>query len=877
MKSSGTSSFDRRAAHSRGDNVARIGTQLLVIWMLTTEAATAAFTPSTQLWGLDRGMTLSWGASFVDFNGDGLEDLYVGNHWQGPASLYLNDGTAPFLDHSSHFVGQPQDRHDQLWGDLDNDGIPDHYILHGDTQPSELFWNQGNGMFLEGAEAAGADGVVAPGVFSRGRECTFADFDNDGALDIYVANAFRSGHPPPSAFYWNDGDGTFTKQQPTPLNTANPHCSSADFNGDGFADIIVTNPFDQNGALYKNNGNRTWTNVTNSAFPGISLPLRTAQGISWADYDDDGDLDLLALGGDGNVWDYAGIEGDSARFQVVSGLSQTKLVHIVTTGDSVTIFCQRHDFGFPICYYGSSGSSTSTYPATLGMGQIAGVPPNYAQDLRAIFLWSMPAGPADSVHVAAKSSSTQSLNAGGWIRTPGGAILSLASAGFAAPPPQASGDMSDRLYRNQGNGTFTEVTATALPSNDPEANGFGAAWGDYDNDGRIDVYIANGGTIETGNQPNQLYRNLGNGTFVDVAAAEGVQGSSPGISEGATWGDANGDGFLDLFVNNGRESPPFGHGLREFYLNTPNGNHWIVLQLRGIESNGSGIGARVRVVGPTGTRRRVLLGDSDSAYSNFLGIHVGLGADTICDLIEVIWPSGQVDQYANVLADKRYLAIEGEALRPFGNPSLTVSPGVVADVLAPGQIASYPLTFEASAAEAIQYVASAEALNGDPISWISLSPAAGVVWPGSTISRDAVVNTSSLSPGQHLGRLVFSSNDVVGEDTVAFIIEVTSSVNAQANATAPAALRLEAPVPNPTRGDARIVLAVPHASQVRVTVYDVAGRMVRVLATEHLTPGVHPFVWDGRDERQRRVEPGTYLIRAAVGEEELTQKLTIVN
>ena len=523
---------------------------------------------------------------------------------------------------------------------------------------------------MEGATAAGADGVVAPGVFSRGRECTFADFDLDGALDIYVVNAFRTGHPPPSAFYWNDGDGTFTRQQPTPLNAANPHCSSADYNGDGFADIVVTSPFDANGNLYRNNGNRTWTNVTAAAFPGISLPLRTAQGISWADYDDDGDLDLLVLGGDGNFWDFAAIEADSARFLIVAPLSQTKLVHIVTTGDSVTIFCQRHDFSYPTCYYGSAGSFTSIFPRTLSMAQISGVPPNYSQDVGGFFLWRSSAGAADSVHLAGKSSSTQSLNAGGWMRTPGGTITSLASEGFAPPPPQASGDLSDRLYRNEGNGTFTEVTATALLSNDPDANGYGAAWADYDNDGRIDVYIANGGTVETGNQPNQLYRNQGNGTFIDVAAAEGVQGTSPGISEGATWGDPNGDGFLDLFVNNGHESPPFGHGLREFYRNTPNGNHWITLQLRGLQSNGSGIGARVRVVGATGTRRRTLSGDSDSAYSNFLGIHVGLGSDTVCNLLEVTWPSGQVDQHTNVAADQRYLAVEGEALRPFGNPEL---------------------------------------------------------------------------------------------------------------------------------------------------------------------------------------------------------------
>jgi hypothetical protein len=872
------SSPDDGRAFSRSNALGRFGLPALLLSFFALEAdAAPAFTNSTQLWGLQREMTLSWGASFVDFNGDGLEDLYVCNHWRSLPNLYRNPGSPPLLENSAHFVGLPLDRHDQLWADLDNNGVPDHFILHGETQPYELFWNQGDGTFLEGATAAGVDGLVAPGVYSRGRECTMADFDKDGALDIYVVNALRSGYPAPSAFYWNDGDGTFTRQQPFPLNIAKPHCSSGDYNGDGFFDIIVTNPFDQNGVLYRNNGNRTWTSVTASAFPGIPLPLWNTQGISWADYDDDGDLDLLAVGGDGAVWDYAAIEADSARFQIVNGLSETKLVHLVTTGDSVTVFCQRHTFQFLRCYFGSSGEWTETFPATLSISQIAGVPPNYGEDVPALFLWSNSAGPADSVHFAVKSSSTISLNAGGWMRTPGGAILSLTSQGFDAPPPQATADLSDRLYRNEGNGTFTDVTSTAFPANDPDANGFGAAWGDYDNDGRIDVYIANGGTIETGNQPDHLYRNLGNDTFIDVAAIEGVQGSSPGITEGGTWGDINGDGFLDLFVNNGRESPPFGHGLREFYTNTPNGNHWIALHLRGIESNGSGIGARVRVVGPTGTRRRTLLGDSDSAYSNFLGIHVGLGSDTTCNLVEIVWPSGQVDQHFNIGADQRYLAIEGESLRPFGNPIFAINPSGVTDTLGTAQNGVYPLEMQAAGAEAIQYFAQAEDLDGNPISWLICSEPSGVVWPGAAVTQHAVVLTSSLSPGVHIGRLVFSSNDVIGDDPVTFVIFIDTAVDAQVHATSPTTLALDSPIPNPTRGPSRMVLSLPQASEVRVTVYDVAGRLVRVLASGRLEEGARQIAWDGRDETYRPVEPGTYLIRATVAGKELVQKLTIVN
>jgi hypothetical protein len=108
--------------------------------------ARAAFTEAAALYGFAAGDSMSYAAAFPDYDGDGDPELYVNHHWKGPADFYRNDGTTPWLDLNSHFIGTPPDRHDCLWGDLNNDGTPDQYIIHGGDQPKELFWNRGGGI-----------------------------------------------------------------------------------------------------------------------------------------------------------------------------------------------------------------------------------------------------------------------------------------------------------------------------------------------------------------------------------------------------------------------------------------------------------------------------------------------------------------------------------------------------------------------------------------------------------------------------------------------------------------------------------------------------------------------------------------------------------
>jgi hypothetical protein len=113
------------------------------------ESHAASFTESAVSFAIDTGDSMSFAAGFVDFDGDGDPDLFANNHWKSEGDLYRNEGGS-FVEISEHYAGASRDRHDQLWGDFDNDGRPDQYLVHGRDQANELFWNLGRGSFFDG-------------------------------------------------------------------------------------------------------------------------------------------------------------------------------------------------------------------------------------------------------------------------------------------------------------------------------------------------------------------------------------------------------------------------------------------------------------------------------------------------------------------------------------------------------------------------------------------------------------------------------------------------------------------------------------------------------------------------------------------------------
>ncbi|MBZ0268868.1 FG-GAP-like repeat-containing protein [bacterium] len=847
------------------------------LFVLGPGPARAAFQDVTVSYGIASGDSMSYTASFQDYDADGDQDFLVNNHWKNGTSFYRNDGDTPWLDVSSFLGTGNADRHDGLWGDFDNNGSPDLYLCRGHEQDNDFFRNMGAGVMIEDGVAAGVNDYEG-----RGREVTLADFNLDGFLDIFLVNDFRSGFKKPSRMFLNNGDGTFfTFPNTTPLFFSRLHVSSADFDLDGDPDLLMTNPPYASGELWRNDGSAVFTEVRSTAFAGIADPLLQANGLSWADYDNDGDLDLLACGGNRAMWDYAAVEGDSLRWYAEADMGEKKGVRFVTEGDSVTVYAGSSTWEAVTCRYGGSGASTTTFPVKLSVADIAGEPPLLSTGLIGLYVWSTPASPGDSIHVTAQNDSTKGTEwiVGGSLRANGPGIGGWEEVGLDNRPGFADGNFTNRLFRNEGDGTFAEVTSTAFAVNDSTASSLGAAWGDYDCDGHLDVYVTNSGNIETGNIPNYLYRNNGDGTFTEVAAAEGVQGSTRGLGDGAAFADVNEDGFLDLYVDNGAEHPPFGVGPRELFENLGNGNHWLQFDLRCFSGNGSGIGAQVQLVTPSGKQFRTVLGETDNCFSGPLTVHFGLGADDHADSLVVTWPGGAVSAYSPVPADQRYWAIEGKPLRVNQNPHFVCLPLFVSSEVLEGESVSWNVNVDNYGGQACTFGAHYEACDGTPISWLSVDPDTGAVWPGGSGPFQVTADATALAPGAYCGRVIFETKSFLGPDTLAVNIQVLSVMTGAPSlpGAAPSRLSLGSVRPNPGRGAVSASLGLPREGRVSAAIYDVTGRRVATLLDGPRPAGWHTVSWSGRGTDGARAAGGVYLLRVDWGTENITRKVVLLD
>ncbi len=214
------------------------------------------------------------------------------------------------------------------------------------------------------------------------------------------------------------------------------------------------------------------------------------------------------------------------------------------------------------------------------------------------------------------------------------------------PDLYAATNFADILYQNNGDGTFTDVTVESGAINNFRA--LAADWGDYDNDGDLDLYVVNAV------RANRLFRNNGNATFTNVAASVGVAAKEFGNGSDASFIDYNNDGFLDLFVCNGAGPSP---GPYLLFKNNGNLNHWLKIELIGQESNRGGVGARITLTAGTLTLHRQNFGQHGVAQ-NHIPVHFGLPGTTTVVSIVIEWPSGVRQELDNIPADQTITVTE---------------------------------------------------------------------------------------------------------------------------------------------------------------------------------------------------------------------------
>ena len=443
--------------------------------------------------------------------------------------------------------------------------------------------------------------------------CAWGDYDNDGYLDLFVANGdFGAGKK--NFLYHNNRDGTFTRMTNGPIVNDVAlfrGCAWADFDNDGNLDLSVVSHASKN-FLYRNNGNGTFTKVTNNII--VKDIIRESIGGSWADYDRDGYLDFFVANASNAKNFLYHNDGGTNFTKITSG----RIVNDIADGEG----CAWADYGNPdlfVCnwrntknfLYHNNADGTFTRVTNSSAGGI--VTEN-----------------ADSIDCA-------------WGDYDNDGFLDL----FVA---NAFGEKKF-LYHNNGNGTFTKITNSPVTLD--VGNAPGCAWGDYDNDGYLDLFVAN-------TNRSFLYHNNGDGSFDKVTDGSLVNDGGPGVvSVGCSWGDYDNDGFLDLFVANGGGLNP-AEANNFLYRNNGNSNAWIKIKCVGTVSNRSAIGAKVRVKATIGGKtlwqlREVSIGDG-FASGNPLEPHFGLGNATNIDTVRIEWPSGIVQTLNNV-AVKQLLTV----------------------------------------------------------------------------------------------------------------------------------------------------------------------------------------------------------------------------
>ncbi|MGB8031339.1 MAG: CRTAC1 family protein [Terracidiphilus sp.] len=493
--------------------------------------------------------TMTGGVALFDYNNDGLLDIFLTNGASIPSldksdpsywnRLYRNNGDGTFTDvtESAGLKGKCYSM-GAAAADFDNDGFTDLYVAGYNC--NQLFHNNGDGTFTDVTEKAGVGGAIPKYGKAWSVAAGWFDYNNDGLLDLFVVNYLN----------YDIKSASLCAQEGLPA-----YCSPVDFLGTP-------------NILYRNNGDGTFTDVSQQSH--ISDFVGKGMGLSFADYDADGFTDIF----------------------VSNDTFQNYLLH-------------------------NNGDGTFSE-----VGLQAGVAYNAFGDA-----------------IAGMSSDFRDLDNDGKPD-----IFETAMFGEGFP-----------IYRNLGNGQFQDITGAAgMTTLTSRLTAWGAGVYDFDNDGYKDLFTANSDILDNSMQlahrpyalPNGLFRNKGNLTFEDLSLKAGPTFSVPAPHRGAAFGDLNNDGKIDIVVT-------VLNGLPEIMMNrTKNQNHWIIFNLVGVKSNRDGLGAKIKITTDQGTQYNQATTAVGYNSSSDKRVHFGLGSASVIDKVEIAWPSGIMQILTNVKSDQ---------------------------------------------------------------------------------------------------------------------------------------------------------------------------------------------------------------------------------
>ena len=481
-------------------------------------------------------------------------------------------------------------------------------------------------------------------VESSGAGAAFLDYDQDGFIDLYVCSGtwlkgFSSGEKPDELphnhLYHNLGNGTFedvTKKAGVGGPWYSMGVTVGDYNNDGYPDMFISN-YGFN-VLYKNNGNGTFTDVTKRAMVG-GKESDFSTGAVWFDYDNDGFLDLY-------VGNYLNFDPTYKYYYAPDGFPSP----LAYDAQPDILYHNKGDGTFEDVT--KSMGITDRDGRAMGVGAIdydddGFVDIYVANDHSMNYLWHNNGG---------KGFTDVGTPSGTAFGQSGESAVSM-SVDFADYTGSGRMDMfiSDdkycRLYENMGNGIFSDrsyPSGIAMPAG--QYVGWSSSFIDYNNDGLVDIYKANGALKHLYGQEDQLFENIGNGKFKDVSTESGKYFLKELVGRGACFGDYDNDGDIDGYIVNLNDRGSF---LRN---NKGNQNNWLEINLVGTTSNRDGIGARIKL--SSGGTVQTAQKKSTTGYlsQNDPRMHFGLAKNTTIEKLEIKWPSGKIQLLENIKANQ---------------------------------------------------------------------------------------------------------------------------------------------------------------------------------------------------------------------------------
>jgi hypothetical protein len=497
---------------------------------------------------------------------------------------------------------------------------------------------------------------------TTGAGCAFFDYDNDGWMDVYLVNSgkcdFFDPHPPlRNVLYHNNRDGTFTditEKAGVAAGGYGQGVAVGDYDGDGFPDLYVT----QYGGsiLYHNNGDGTFTDVTEKA--GVAAPGWSSSAV-WFDYDNDGRLDLFVC-------------------QFVE-FSKDKNKDCRTGEDAKRGYCIPHVYRPTASWlFHNNGDGTFTdvskssgIAASLGKawGVVATDINNdglmdlfVANDTVGNFLFvnrgqgkfveiAEPAGIAYSTEGRPRSGmgvDSADYDQDGWMDL------------FVA---NVDREMYSLYHNNRDESFEDQAGATGIANATRLMSGWGLKFFDFDNDGDLDLFLANGNPDDLIEQihpqvkyeePPLLFRNNGK-LFQDISSQSGPVFSQPLSARGLAIGDFNNDGAVDVLISVNNGAPLL------LKNNAASQNHWLGIRLIGRKSNPDAVGARITYQAQDLKRARMKVGGGSYLSGHDPRIVLGIGKRTKIDWVEIKWPlpGGATERFTDLPIDRYVTLVEG--------------------------------------------------------------------------------------------------------------------------------------------------------------------------------------------------------------------------